>query len=290
VLVVAANAWMQVPVGFTFKDGKAVDVSATAPFESPVWGAMSVHSTLACFIAVGFAVAGVYAVGMLRGRRDDYHRAALDISMAVAAVAAVLQLVSGDASAKIVARLEPTKLAAAESHFETSRGAPILIGGIPDPQTESVRWGIKVPKGLSILATGDPDGEVKGLREVPPEERPNVIITHLAFQVMVGCGFALIGVGALYWLFRWRKKHDGKWPLRMLAIAAPLGFLALEAGWIVTEVGRQPWIVKGIMRTSQAVTPASSVDASFFAFSLLYLGLGAALVFLLRYLARKDKA
>jgi len=285
VLVVAANAWMQNPVGFTLVDGRAVDVSPFAPFMSPAWFHMALHSTLSCYIATGFAAAGVYALGMLRGRRDACHRSGLTLALALATITALLQPLSGDVSAKHVARHQPAKLAAMEAHFETRTGAPLVIGGIPDPESGTVAGAIHLPKLLSFLAFGDFDAEVKGLEELPRELWPNVLIAHLAFQVMVGCGMLLIGLGAWFWVGRWRKREPGRWLLRALVIGSPLGFLALQAGWIVTEVGRQPWVIYGVMRTADGVTPVGGVPATLFGFSLLYLLLGIALAALLRGLA-----
>ena len=285
VLVVAANAWMQNPVGFELVDGRPVNVNPFAPFLSPAWFQMSLHSTLSCYIATGFAAAGVYAMGMLRGRRDDYHRAALTLSLGLATVTALLQPLSGDLSAKHVAEHQPAKLAAMEAHFETERGASLVIGGIPNAETGEVRWAIRIPKLLSFMSFGDFDAEVKGLNDFPQDERPNVLISHLAFQVMVGCGLALIGLGLWFWFVRWRRREPGVWLLRAILIGSPLGFLALQAGWIVTEVGRQPWVVYGVMRTSEGVTPVDGVPATLFGFSLLYLILGVALALLLRSLA-----
>jgi cytochrome bd ubiquinol oxidase subunit I len=285
VLVVAANAWMQNPVGFELVNGRAVDVSPFAPFMSPAWFHMALHSTLSCYIATGFAAAGVYALGMLRGRRDAYHRSGLTLALALATVTALLQPLSGDLSAKHVAEHQPAKLAAMEAHFETQTGAPLIIGGIPDEESGTVAGAIHLPKLLSFLAFGDFDAEVKGLKEFPRELWPNVLITHVAFQVMVGCGMLLIGLGAWFWVGRWRKREPGRWLLRALVIGSPLGFLALQAGWIVTEVGRQPWVVYGVMRTTDGVTPVGGVPATLFGFSLLYLVLGVALAALLRGLA-----
>lgn len=291
-LVVAANAWMQVPVGVRIENGRLVDADAMAAFESPMWPVMSIHSTLSCYIAVGFAVAGVYAFGVLRGKRDEYHRKGIDIGLGVAAVAAALQLVSGHASAQAVADHEPVKLAAMEAHFVTSRGVPIVLGGIPDGDTGEVKWALRIPKALSLLATNDPDAELRGLDDFPKDERPNVLVTHLAFDTMVGCGFTLFGVGSFFWLrrlWRWRRRSpiafEPKALLRLVVLVSPLGFVALEAGWIVTEVGRQPWIVRGVMRTRDAVTPVASVPVSFVAFTILYVLLAVVLVALLRYLA-----
>ncbi|HSU13135.1 MAG TPA: cytochrome ubiquinol oxidase subunit I [Longimicrobium sp.] len=285
ILVVAANAWMQEPAGARFVAGQAVDVHALAPFLSPAWPQMALHSTLSCYIATGFAAAGVYALGMLRGRRDAYHRAGLTLALALGTAAALLQPLSGDISAKHIARSQPAKLAAAEAHFETQRGAPIIVGGVPDAEARTVRGAIRIPRLLSFLATERFDGEVKGLNDFPREQWPNVLVTHTAFDVMVGSAFAMIGLGIWFWFVRWRKCEPGRWLLRALVAGSPLGIVALEAGWIVTEVGRQPWIVRGVMLTRDGVTPVGGVAATFFGFSLLYLVLGTALALLLRRLA-----
>ena len=285
VLVVAANAWMHEPAGFRMVAGKAAEVSALAPFLSPAWGEMALHSTLSCYIATSFAAAGVYALGMLRGRRDAYHRAGLALTLAVGTAAALAQPLSGHVSAQHVARNQPAKLAAAEAHFETRRGAPILVGGIPDAAAGTVHGALRIPRLLSFLATDNFDGEVMGLDAIPRAFWPNVAVTHLAFDVMVGSAFAMIGLGLWFWLMRWRRREPGCWLLRALVAGSPLGIVALEAGWIVTEVGRQPWIVRGVMLTRDGVTSVSGVAATFFGFSVLYLVLGIALALLLRRLA-----
>lgn len=285
VLVVAANAWMQEPAGFALAAGKAVGVSAFAPFLSPAWGVMAVHSTLSCYIATGFAAAGVYALGTLRGRRDAYHRAGLAIALSVATAAAVLQPLSGDLNGKHDAAHQPVKLAAYEAHFHTARGAAELIGGIPDAKAMTVRGAVRIPRLMSFLAYGDVDATVRGLADFPRELWPNVLVTHLAFDLMVGCGFALIALGAWFWLARWRRREPGRWLLLALVAGSPLGVLALEAGWVVTEAGRQPWIIRGVMRTAEGVTSVAHVTATFFGFSAVYLVLGTALALLLRSLA-----
>jgi len=280
VLVVAANAWMQEPVGVG-----TPNASALAPFLSPAWGEMALHSTLSCYIATGFAAAGAYALGMLRGRRDAYHRAGLSLTLTLATAAALAQPLSGHLSARHVARNQPAKLAAAEAHFHTRRGAPVLVGGIPDAARGTVRGAIRIPRLLSFLATDDFGGEVRGLDAFRRELWPNVGVTHLAFDVMVGSAFAMSGLGLWFWLVRRRRREPGRWLLRALVAGSPLGIVALEAGWIVTEVGRQPWIVRGVMLTRDGVTPVAGVAATFFGFSLLYLVLGTALALLLRRLA-----
>jgi cytochrome bd ubiquinol oxidase subunit I len=283
ILVVAANAWMQAPP-------PTIEADPLAPFKSPAWFHMSLHSSLSCYVATGFAAAGVYAVGMLRGRRDVYHRSALRIAMAVAIPTALLQPLSGDVSARAVARLQPAKLAASEAHFKTQSGAPLLLGGIPDVEREEVRFGFEIPRALSFLAHHDFNAEVTGLDAFPRDERPNVLVSHLAFQIMVGCGTLLALVSILYLFMRRKQRDTDRWFLRLLLICAPLGFLALEAGWVVTEVGRQPWVIYGRMRTSEAVTTASNVGLTFALFCVLYLVLGLALIYLLRHLAHARRS
>ena len=286
ILVVAVNAYMQFP---------ALDAAGQprtdplAPFQSPAWLHMSLHSSLSCYIATGFAAAGVYALGMLRGRTDAYHRSGLRIALAVAAGSAVLQPLSGDLSARKVAELQPAKLAAAEALFVTERGAPLLVGGWPDTDRREVGYAIAIPRALSFLAFHDFNAEVAGLDRVARADWPNVVITHLAFQVMVGCGVLLAAVGIVYWFRQWRHRESGRVVLWTLLLVSPLGMLALEAGWVVTEVGRQPWVITGVMRTADAVTPVEHVQLTFYAFCVLYLVLGAALVFLLRRLAHNRR-
>ncbi|HEX9108728.1 MAG TPA: cytochrome ubiquinol oxidase subunit I [Longimicrobiales bacterium] len=294
VLVVAANAWMQSPNGFRSLGGRLVAVDPLAPFKARPWLDMALHSTLSCYIATAFAVAGVYAVGQLKQRRDAYHRSGLAIALALGVVAAVLQPLSGDISARRLAVTQPAKLAAAEALFQTRRGAPLLIGGIPDESAGVTRFGVEIPYLLSLLATHDLQGEVKGLDVVPREQRPNVLVTHAAFDVMVGCGTLLALSGVLYWLVRRRRRGSGppepRWLLTLLALVSPLGFLALEAGWFVTEVGRQPWIIYGLMPTAEGATPVKGVPITLFGFAVLYLVLGVALAVLLRRLATGNAA
>ncbi|NJD11842.1 MAG: cytochrome ubiquinol oxidase subunit I [Gemmatimonadetes bacterium] len=285
ILVVAANAFMQAPTSFQVAGGRLVEVDPLAVFATPAWLHLALHSSLSCYIATGFAVAGVYAVGMLRGRRDAYHRSALDLALLVAGSAAVLQPLSGDLSARRMAAYQPAKLAAVEAHYVTSSHVPLLIGGIPDGQGH-VRGAIRIPSGLSLLVGHNPATVVRGLEDFPVDERPPVGLTHIAFQIMVGCGFLLAAV-ALWYAWRRRRSDVGRdrLLLRALVLAAPLGFLALETGWIVTEVGRQPWIIYGLMRTADGVTPVGAVPVTLSGFALLYLVLGIALVVLLRRLA-----
>lgn len=289
ILVVAANAWMQAPVDFALAaDGTLESSHPFAAFRSPAWLHMALHSSLSCYIATGFAVAGVYAAGMLRGRHDAYHRSALRIALAVGTITALVQPLSGDWSARSMAEYQPAKIAAAEAHFETASHVPLLIGGVP--VGEDVRYAIRIPSGLSLLLGHSPGHVVTGLDQFGVEDRPPVLLTHIAFQIMVASAFALIGAGLWFWYIRWRRRDEPVWLLRLVLLTAPLGFVALEAGWIVSEVGRQPWVIYGVMRTVDGVTPRADVPVTLFGFTVLYLLLSVALVSLLRALAHHRPA
>ncbi len=274
---------MNSPAGFTLADGRPVDVSPLAAMLNPASLTETIHMTLAAFAASGFAVAGIHAFLLLRNRENAFHRKALEIALVVGGIAAVLQPLSGDMNARFVARNQPVKLAALEGQFETERGAPLRIGGIPDVASRTTRYAIEIPKGLSLLAYHDPDARVQGLAAFPRDEWPDPVPVHLAFQAMVagGTALALLSVAAA-WLFR--KKREGIFGRRFLiavALCGPVGLLCVEAGWGVTEMGRQPWAIRGVMRTAEAVTPVGGLLLPFAFFSLLYLGLGAASVWLL---------
>lgn len=240
--------------------------------------------TLAAFVALGFAVAGVHAFFLLRDPASEFHRAALKIALILACVSAPLQIVSGDFSARSVAKLQPAKLAAMEAHYHTKKGAPLSIGGLPNDERRTIEYALQIPKGLSFLATHDPDARIVGLEEFPRADWPNVRIVHWAFDLMIACGMALLGMSLWTGWHGWRKHAlpDSRWLLRALVLAGPLGFVALEAGWVVTEVGRQPWIIQGIMRTSEAVTPMQHIVVPFITFTLLYFFLAVIVVLLLR--------
>ena len=292
--VVTANAWLQSPVGFRLSDaGKVVDVQPIRAMLNPSTPVMTTHMILAAYMATGLTVASIYAVGMLKGRRDTYHRRGLALGLALGLIIAPFQIVVGDAAARLVAERQPIKLAAIEALWHTTAGAPLTIGGIPLMSREETILGIRIPKGLSWLATGDPNAVITGLDAVPPQDRPMVPVVHLAFQVMVGIGFALAGLGLwalVGWLRRKRKGlPEGTWFLRAVAIAGVATFVALESGWVVTEVGRQPWIVQGQLRTADAVTSRGGVGWWLFGTVAVYVLLGVACAWLLRQLARKPR-
>jgi cytochrome d ubiquinol oxidase subunit I len=284
VFVVTANAWMNSPAGFRIVDGKIADVDPIAAMLNRASFHEVLHMTLAAFVATGFAVAAVHACCLLRDRSRRFHRSALGIALAVGCLSAPLQILSGDLSASAVARLQPAKFAAMEAHYRTQKGAPLLIGGIPDDETMTTRYPFHIPRGLSLLLAHDLNSTVSGLEEVPRNEWPNVRIVHWSFDIMVACGMMLflwsVIAGWQWWKQRWLP--DYKWLLRGIVASGPLGFIAIEAGWIVTEVGRQPWIIYGIMRTQEAVTPMRWIAVPFALFTLLYVFLAMAVVFLLR--------
>ncbi len=283
IFVVFANAWMNSPTGFTLVDGKPTDIDPIAAMLGPASFPQALHMTIAAFATTGIAVAGIHAWMLRRDRESTFHRAALKLALLVAVPASLLQLVSGDLSAKFVAKWQPAKLAAMEGHFVTQRSAPLRIGGIPDERTRETRYAIDVPGGLSFLAFGDFDAEVKGLDAFPESDWPPVAITHIAFQVMVGLG-SLMAFASLWVIacrVRKREVADSRALLGLLALLTPAGFIAVEAGWVVTEVGRQPWIVQGVMRTADALTPMPGLVVPFAAFTLLYVFLGVIVAWLL---------
>ncbi|MDN3658735.1 cytochrome ubiquinol oxidase subunit I [Ferruginibacter paludis] len=283
VLVVAANAWMNTPTGFTFANGQYSDIDPVKAIFNPAWFSQSLHMSIAAFAATGFAVAGIHALMMLKRKNVVFHTKAFKIAAVFGAAAAILQPLSGDISAKFVAKTQPAKLAAMEAHFVTEKSAALIIGGIPNEKNKEVNYALKIPGGLSFLANGDFNSEVKGLDSVPEEERPPVAISHYAFQVMVALGMIMMGIGIMYFIAVIRKKQwrNSRWLLQLFVWATPLGFIAVEAGWTVTEVGRQPWIIYGVMKTKDAVTPMPGIVYSFYLFSAVYLSLALIVIFML---------
>ena len=231
----------------------------------------------------GFAVAGIHALRLLREPANGFHRRALGVALLVGAPAALLLPLSGDLSARHVAQWQPVKLAAMEGQFRTETGAPLRIGGWPDEAAGETRYALEIPRGLSLLAFHDPDAEVKGLEAFPRADWPPVLPVHLAFQVMVGLGsfMALVAAWALALMARRRDLGAHRWLLRALVAAAPMGFICIEAGWVVTEVGRQPWVIQGVLRTADAVTPMPGLVVPFVTFTLLYCFLGVIVAWLL---------
>jgi cytochrome d ubiquinol oxidase subunit I len=287
--VIAVNGWMNTPEGFDIVGGKVVNPRPwDALFNQNMWHEI-IHMYLAGYIVCGFIVAGVYAFAWLRGRRDHYHRTALVVTLAFASLAAPVQVVVGDWAARTIAETQPVKLAAIEGLQHTERGAPFTLGGFYDADTGEMRAGLAVPKLLSLLADHDPNGTVTGLDSVPEADRPPVNIVHWAFQTMVGIGSGLALLGVVFFA-TWLRRHRlprSPWFYRAVMAAGPLSFVALVAGWITTEVGRQPWIVYKVMHTSQAVTSANGLEVGYAALIAVYVSLGVGVVWLLRRLTRR---
>jgi cytochrome d ubiquinol oxidase subunit I len=284
VFVVTANAWMNTPTGFDLVDGKLTNIDPVAAMLSPAALPEALHMLLAAYAAVGFAVAGIHAFVLLRHPGDPFHRAALAIALLLGGPAALLQPVSGDLLAQMVADTQPAKLAAMEGQFETESGAPLRIGGLPDPDSGTTRWAIEIPYGLSLLAHHDPHATIVGLQDIPRENWPNPVIVHLSFQIMVACGtvMALLALAAGFLAWRRRGQALPRWLLRALVLASPLGVIGLEAGWFVTELGRQPWIIQGVMRSRDALTPMPGLTLPLVTITLVYMVLGVIVIVLLR--------
>ncbi|MEP7319402.1 MAG: cytochrome ubiquinol oxidase subunit I [Panacibacter sp.] len=284
IFVVSANSWMNSPSGFDWVDGKAINIDPVKAMFNDAWFAEALHMTLAAFISTAFAVAGVHAFLLLKNRSRLFHRQAVKTALIFGSVAALLQPLSGDYSAKDIAQRQPAKLAALEALYKTSKPAELLIGGIPNDSLQKVNYAIRIPGGLSFLAKGDFNAEVAGLDQIPKEDQPPVVITHIAFQVMVGIGFLLAFTSVLYLLFsiKWRHVLMKKWWLRLIAFCTPLGFIAVEAGWTVTEVGRQPWIIYGVMRTKDAVSTMPGLQYSFYVITTVYVLLTLVIIWLMR--------
>jgi len=283
IFVVTVNAWMNAPTGFDVVDGQITNVRPLVPLLHPMAFHETLHMLLAAFSATGFLVAGIHAFLLLRRPLSLFHRHALAIALVIGGIPAVLQPVSGDLIARAVADHQPAKLAAMEALFVTEAGADFVLFGLPDVSTRTVDYALTIPNGLSLLLHGDPRAVVPGLDQIPRQDWPPVAIIHVAFQLMVGCG--LIMAGTVVWAgVRWRqgRLEKDRWLLRTLVAIAPLGFIAIQAGWVVTEVGRQPWIIQGLMRTSKAVTPMPGLWIPMVTFSVLYLVLAGVVVWAMR--------
>lgn len=276
--VIAVNAWMNNPSGFRIEGGEAVDVRPwEALFANQYLAHEMVHMYVAAFIVAGFLTAAVYGWGWLKGRRGRYERAALTIALTAAAVAAPVQLFVGDWAARVVAEEQPVKLAAFEDLERTTDGAGFSVPGGPE-----------IPRLLSLLAFHDPDATVRGLDSVPADERPPVGIVRASFLTMVTIGTLLAALAAWYLYVRIRRRRlpQSQWFWRAVVVAGPLSVVALIAGWVTTEVGRQPWVVYGVMRTEDAVTGADGIPVGYATLAVVYLALLAGTIWVLRRLSR----
>lgn len=291
ILVVSANGWMNSPSGFDFVNGEFLNINPVEALFNDAWFTQALHMTLAAFVAVGFAVGGLHLLQYRRNKKMIIHRKAYEIALVFGVIAAILIPVSGDIAAKDIAVRQPVKLAAMEAHYETEEGADLIIGGIVNEEKQEVDYAIRIPGALSFLAFGDFDAPVKGLNEFPKDEHPPVAITHYSFQVMVGIGTFLMMLGFVY-LISFKKKswRDKKLFALLFIVATPLGFIALEAGWFVTELGRQPWIINGVMKTKDAVTPVQGMQYSFYLYTLIYTALAITVFWLMNRQIKKLNA
>lgn len=289
VFVVMVNAWMNTPRGLTVVGGQIVEIDPIAGMLNPSTFQQALHMLIAAYAATALAVAGLHAAILRRQGDTPFHRRAMMLALAVGVPAAILQPLSGDLSARVVARWQPIKLAALEGHFETQAGAPLRIGGIPDADAGVTRYAIEIPRGLSLLAFHDPNAVVIGLKKFAREYWPPLVPVHVAFQLMVGLGtmMALVSLWTAFTHFRKRDIVANRRLLLALALIAPFGFIATEAGWTVTEVGRQPWVVVGLVKTAAAVTPMRGLVYPMVLFTLLYLGLSVVVVLVMRSIVRE---
>lgn len=287
--VTLVNAWMQMPTGFRIVGGAITDVQPWVAMFAAPWKTEVTHTTLAAYVFTGFGAAGVCAYAWLRGDRQPVVLAGLRIAMVVATLAIPVQIVVGDVVARFDANNEPAKFAAMEVLEHTERHAPITIGGIPTAGG-GIRDAIEIPNLLSVLVAFDPNAQVTGLDRIAPSDRPPVAVTHLSFDAMVGAGTTLLLIAAVWAIAAYRKRSAQRVVMALVALAAPLGLVALEAGWFVTEFGRQPWIARGLLRTADAVTTSPALDARFFGFSLIYVVLAATCWWLLRRVGRAGPA
>jgi len=290
--ILLANAWMQKPVGYVLRNGRAEMVDFGALVFNPYGWLKFFHTNISGYVVAAFFVMGISAYHLLKKNETDFFKSSFRIAAVFGLAASLVVAFVGDLNGREVAKYQPAKFAAMESHWETTKGAPMSLIQIPNEAEErnSVEL-VKIPKMLSLLATHDPDSEIKGLKDIPKEDRPPVGLTFLSFRIMVGLGTLFIILSAFALLFSIMNKLDGKTLfLRMMLFSIPLPYLAAQFGWIVAEVGRQPWIVYGLMRTRDAVskdvTP-TQVLVSLLLFTLFYGILGAVDIYLLAKYAKK---
>jgi cytochrome d ubiquinol oxidase subunit I len=280
--VVTANAWLNQPVGFVLTNGVVTGVDPWGAILNPATPIETTHMILAALMVTGFGIAAGHAWGLRQDAGSRLHRTGFLVAFTLAAVVAPVQIVVGDAAAQFLATNQPIKLAAIEGLYQSQRGAPLSIGGIPvDGQ---MYFALQIPDGLSLLAFRDPNALVQGLDTVPADQQPPVLPVHVAFQIMVAIGFALLGLSA-WLLWSWWRRRDLPGSRKFLLgsiLAGPGAVIAMEAGWVVTELGRQPWIVYGVMRVDEAVTAARGLPIGLFTLLLVYIALTVGTVFVLR--------
>ena len=289
VWILIANAWMQHPVGYVLRNGRAELDNFLAIVFQPFAFQIFLHTVSGAYILAGFFVMGISAYHLLRRQQTGFFTKSFRLGLTFALIFSIAELVQGHYHAGEVAKIQPTKLAAMESFWETKARAPQVLFAIPDEKNERnlVEFG-RIPGLLSVLAYHTPSATVKGLKDFPKEERPPVALTFIAFRLMVGLGVLFVVLTVWAWLKR-HKLESSPGLLKVMLYAMPLPYIALQAGWIVTEVGRQPWIVYGLMKTSDAVSPiaVSQVGTTLVAFIAVYGLLGAVAFYLVSKHARR---
>lgn len=282
--ITMVNAFMNTPQGFTFDQGVVANVQPLVAMFNPATPTKVAHVLSSAYLTAAFILGAIAAVQLLRGHRTVYYKKALRLTMMAGCVFAFATAAIGDLSGKFLAQYQPAKLAAAEWHFQTEAQAPLVVGGILSAENE-VRYALTIPYALSILAHGDPNATVTGLDQIPVDEHPPLII-HYLFDGMVLIGMFVTVVSLAYWITRRFRRDPPRWLLRLIVASGPLAMLAIELGWIFTEVGRQPWILWGYMRTAQGATTSTHVDTMLICFALLYIILGVTCVKVLRTMFR----
>jgi len=287
--ILIANAWMQHPVGYVLRNGRAELSDFMAVITQPFAIQQFFHTVSGAYILAGFVVMGISSYHLLRRQHTSFFTKSFRLALGFALIFSVAEVVQGHIHGAEVAKIQPTKLAAMESLWDTQAGAPMWLLLIPDQKNERnlVEFG-RIPGALSMLAYHSPQAVVKGLKDFPKEDRPPVALTFLSFRLMVGLGFLFVLLTVVGW-FKRRQLESSPGYLKVMLYAIPLPYIALQAGWMVTEVGRQPWIVYGLMRTSDAVSPiaASQVGITLAAFILVYSLLGAVAFYLVAKFARQ---
>jgi cytochrome d ubiquinol oxidase subunit I len=285
--ILAVNSWMQTPAGYAINDvGQFIATDWWAVIFNPSFPYRLVHMLLAAYLTTAFVVGAVGALHLLRDRANNAARVMFSMAMWMAAVVAPLQIVAGDFHGLNTLEHQPAKVAAMEGHFETHAGAPLILFGIPNAAEGRIDYKVQIPLLGSFILTHDWNGVVRGLNEWPAEERPPVGIVFWSFRIMVGIGFLMLGIGAWSLWARYRRRlYDAPWLHRAALVMGPSGFAAVLAGWITTEVGRQPWTVYGLLTTAQSASPidAAAIGASLIAFVIVYFALfGSGTFYILR--------
>lgn len=289
--VVSVNSWMNTPAGFTMQHGQIVNINPWQAILNPSTPYETLHQILACYVTTSMVIAAIYAFALLHGKRSEYYRKGLLLAMTIGVITVPLQLFSGDLNARFLFSAQPVKFAAMEGDLHTENGPPMYIGGIVDPATGKVYYAIEIPHGESLLVYGNMNGKIRGLDSFPTQNRPDAVpAIHLAFDTMVGCGVFALLMAVLFWFLFWHRKRrmpESRWLFRGIVLAGPCTVVAVICGWMVTELGRQPWVINGFLRTRDAVTPAPWVSFSFLGFVLVYLLLSLTLIRLLMALMRQ---